>query len=277
MKSRNWISALVLPAVALSWAAVASAAPQAGPSARATAGTVGPATPQVIEEGQVIYDKRKDTLTANIKGSKLSEVLFMVARQSGMDVRMDPKTDRSVTMEFKDVPLERAVDRLTGQGLNVLKSFDSAGKGKKDLLIGLVILPAGQSDASTAVSLLSLDREIGMRAGQMYSQTAAGKRTGRQADLMAKRWQQRQKALTPAQQAAYAARMKQLEEKALEREKRRAEAKERREKHQADRLATLPPTARDRVEPGRKKPDPKLLEKARRDFAQPDNVPDGQE
>ncbi len=221
---------------------------------------------QPVVQSDVVYNKAKDTVSISSKGDMLSSIFSQIGKQSGIDIRMDPKIEVSVTINVKDMPLERAIDAMT-KGLNVLKSYESSGK-KKDLLVQLSILPAGQYDASTAISLMSLDREIGMRAGQMYSQSKAGKRKQREADLLAKRWQARQSSLNAQQQKAYQERLKALEERALVKEQQR-EAKEKKKAERLEkRLAGLPPQARERV---LNKPvlDKQKMEQARRDFSQP--------
>lgn len=220
-------------------------------------------TPAQAELGPMSYNRQKDTLSLEVKDEKLSSVLFRLGLQAALDVRMDMKVERPVTLSFKDVPLEKAVDRLTSQ-LNVLKSFEK--KGKKNLLVQVVVLPEGKYDASAATRLLDIDRELGLRAGQLYSQTADGQRTKRKADMLAERWAARQ--LTPQQRAAYEADLKRLEERALAREKRNEERKTQHEEQRAQVLESLPADARARRQ-NPVKPSAEQQARARAQFAQP--------
>lgn len=220
-------------------------------------------TPAEAALGPMSYNRQKDTLSLEAKNEKLSSVLFRLGMQAALDVRMDMKVDRVVTLSFKDVPLEKAVDRLTSQ-LSVLKSFEK--KGKKNLLVQVVVLPEGKYDASAATRLLDIDRELGLRAGQLYSQTADGQRTKRKADMLAERWAARP--LSPEQRAAYEADLKRLEERALAREKRNEERKAKQAANKAHVLESLPADVRaSRQNPA--KPSTEQQARARAQFAQP--------
>lgn len=161
-----------LPAVAM--LATALLLPLAATAAPAPAGAPGKPGAVSVKKPAVIYRKEGDLLAINASGEKLSVLLAELARQSGLEIRMDPKADRAVTMETRPLPLLQAVDALTAR-LNTIKQFGArpgaasgkaAGKNQKpaQLLIAITVLPQGQSDVSRAAPVLAPDKEIELRA-----------------------------------------------------------------------------------------------------------------
>lgn len=222
----------------------------------------------------VLYDRQQDTLSIQTKDHALSDILLRVSRQTGMDVRMDPKVERKVTMTLKAQPIERSLDRLLSQ-LSVLKQFKTEGKGKnqKDILVSITVLPEGQRDASSAQRLMSSDAELSYRAGVMSQyDKRAGVRSDIRNDQMVDRWKAREKTLTAKEKARYDKLKADMDRRTAAQEKKRAEKKaehDAREAAHAERQKERPGYA----ERATKKKDPALIEKARLEFAQPESDP----
>lgn len=152
----------------------------------------------------VVYDRRADRLSIAVDDQPLSDVLLQVARQSGIDVRLDPRADGPVTLHVDRLPPGEALDRLGRY--NVVRQYARAGK--KKLLVRVTVLPAGQADQSGASSLIAVDREVDYRAGEMSMAQEAMRRRGEPDDLVMQRWKARLGNLTPAQKERYDARQR---------------------------------------------------------------------
>lgn len=269
--------ALLLTLLVITPAAFATP-PTPGTTSKAVPGVAPKAAPKPAEASvaePVLYDRQQDTLSIQTKDHALSDILLRVSRQTGMDVRMDPKVERKVTMTLKAQPIERSLDRLLAQ-LSVLKQFKTEGKGKnqKDILVSITVLPEGQRDASSAQRLMSSEAELPYRAGVMsqYDKRATVRSDIRN-DQMVTRWKAREKTLTAKEKARYDKLKADMDKRTAAQEKDRAEQKARhdaREAARAERKKEIPGYAERAAN---KKKDPALAEKARLEFAQPESDP----
>ena len=203
------LPAVAMLATVLLLPLAATAAP-AGPAPASAPGKPGSVS---VKKPAVIYQKEGDLLAINANGEKLSVLLTELARQSGLEIRMDPKADRAVTMETRPLPLLQAVDALTAR-LNTIKQFGarpaavagktapaangkSAAKNQKpaQLLIAITVLPQGQSDASRAAPVLDPGKEIELRAERSLK--------GSDRYAVRERWQARLDKMPAKQKAGY--------------------------------------------------------------------------
>lgn len=216
----------------------------------------------------VLYDKQHDTLSLQAKDMSLRDILLQITRQTGMDVRIDPTVERKTTLNLKPLPLEKSVDTLLA-GLNVLKEFKTTGKGdkQKDMLVGIVVLPEGKSDPSTALRLMERDAELAYRAGVISQFDKRAKAKGIEKDMMVERWKTRAGKLSAAEKARYDKLKKDADRRTAEQEAQRAEQEAKRKKREEERIERLKqvPGGEKRLA---KKPDPEMAEKARKQFVQ---------
>lgn len=216
----------------------------------------------------VIYDKQQDTLSLQVADMSMSNILLQVSRQTGMDVRVDPTVERKTTLNMKPLPLETALDRMLS-GLNVLKEFKTTGKGKnqKDMLVGIVVLPEGKSDPSTALRLMERDAELAYRAGVISQFEKSAMSRSIKNDVMIERWKARAGKLSAAEKARYEQLKKNMDKRTAEQAAKRAEKEAKRKKMEEQRIERLKqvPGGEARLA---KKPDPEMAEKARKQFAQ---------
>lgn len=217
----------------------------------------------------IIYDKQQDTLSLQVADTSLSTILLQVSRQTGMEVRIDPAAERKATVTVKALPLEKSIDRLL-VGLNVLKEFKSTGKGQnqKDMLIGIVVLPEGKSDPSSALRLMERDTELAYRSGVLSQFEKRAQAKGIKKDMMIERWKVRAGTLSAAEKARYEKMKKEINERTAKQNAKRAEQAAVREKMEADRIERLKqiPGGEERLA---RKPDPEMAAKARKQFEQP--------
>ncbi|MFZ5724412.1 MAG: hypothetical protein ACOY33_12225 [Pseudomonadota bacterium] len=229
------------------------------------------AVPLAAPRVDVVYSKPDDKLSVNAVNAPLLAVLAEVARQTGLEIKADPKADREINQEFSNLPLPDALDRVTAK-LNVIKQYGKQGKGKeqRNLLIAIVVLPEGQTDASAALALLNPDAEATMRA------SLAGRTDGKKKrlDFTAERWNARVARMDPERRKKYEEQLRERLEKNAAKEKKRqemaAERKQRQDARDARRedLARKAAAARgEEYKP--RQPDPELARKAREEFAQP--------
>lgn len=213
---------LLLPAAVLAAPATTTTAP-AAPAAKPSA--PGKPAAEAAKKPAVVYLADRDQLVINARGEPLSQLLAELSRQSGLEVRLDPKADRPVTLETKPLPLLQAVDALTAQ-LNTIKQFgdrpkpltarpEPAGKaGAKTpakapaktaasaapLLIAITVLPKGQVDVSRATPVLAQGKEIELRAER--------NRKGHDRYTARERWQVRLDKMPPKMRANFEEKLK---------------------------------------------------------------------
>lgn len=232
------------------------------------------AVPLAPAKQDMVYDKKSDQLNATLVNAPLLAVLSDMARQSGLEIKADPKVDRLVTDEFKALPLATAVDRLTAK-LNVIKQFRKvAGKDKgksRSILVGLVVLPEGQTDASAALSLLDADKESAYRAS-LKARGAA--KNQQRSDMMTERWDARVEGMDDAQRARYEKKLKEETERAAalqaKRDKSEQQALAKKNERDARQLEQEKRRAAARGEEYKpQQADPEKAKQAQKQFAQP--------
>lgn len=214
----------------------------------------------------IVYGKTEDKITIKVKDQPLAAVLLDIARQTGLAVRLDPAVNKPVTLDITALPLATAIDRLTSR-LNTIKQFREVKVGgvRKNLLIGITVLPEGQVDASRARDLLDMDKELELRAGQGAKEAV---RVEKRMNMTMARWAEREKGLSPDRKKRLDAlrdkltrdRLANAQKDEAQRAERAAKAAERQQRHDARRAQT-----------GESKPayDPELAKKAATQFAQP--------
>lgn len=184
----------------------------------------------------VLYDKQKDTLNMNVTDMSLKRLLATIAIQSHIEVLFDDGAEQSISMAFDDAPLQKALE-------NLLRGSSYAFRYTRDnndraLLIGVTVLPEGDTGDGNAQSLLHAPGETFMHEKNKRSQSI--EQYERQ-EAYNQRWQARLKEMSDevrekAEKHA-ADRMKALDEKNAAREKRAQEAKEKREAFKGERKA----------------------------------------
>lgn len=211
---------------------------------------------------EVSYDKSADQLSVRAEAASLKAVLGQVALQSGLEVLFDEAADGPLTITIQPGSLEASVKQLLRGRSNIMR-YNKDNQGKS-LLIGVVVLPAGQTDASRARPLLDPKDEAFRFATR---QAASGKgqevdgyvSTGDRND---ERWQARLAEMpeklreqlakhTTERQAHEQEREQQRQRRAEERAAERAESEAFRAKirqKQQQRLDALDPETRSRFE-----------------------------
>lgn len=233
---------------------------------------------QQISASAVRYDPAADRLTLHVGNVSLVWALGEISRQSGLEVRVDPGIERQVSQEFRELPLDAAVGRLVS-GLNVIKAYGEDRGGRENLkaghkgklLVRIVVLPAGSSDASRAVPAFDPGKERGFRAAMSVR---ASRERGAAMDVVEARWQSRLAKMPAIERKKYeearAAQEKKYGEhedarqaREMERAGRKAQADARRQQDEDARLAGrgggAPAPALD----------PAMAEQARQQFPQP--------
>jgi hypothetical protein len=74
---------------------------------------------------RIVEYRHDDTLSVDVVDEPLADVLAEIARQSGAEIRGQPRDSRSVTARFDRVPLSQALDRmLAGQNYALIYGED---------------------------------------------------------------------------------------------------------------------------------------------------------
>jgi len=117
-------------------------------------------------------------------------VLVKIALKSGIEVLFDDEADEPLSISIQSVPLEDGVKQIL-KGRNHILRYDKNEKGKL-LLIGAMILPAGEQDRGQAKRLMAMDDEAYYRAKSQLSLEQV-----QQIDTANERWQTRLGELSP--------------------------------------------------------------------------------
>lgn len=224
------------------------------------AAPVADATPPAPADYPVLYLPAEDWLRVKVEDAPLIAVLAEIMRQSSVEIRIDPAADRRVSSAFDKLPLEEGIDRLTA-GLNVIKEFRKASDGS-NLLVSLVVLPAGKQDASAAVRAIDLKTEVGYQAGRV---ARAGNPTI--ASRAMERWQARLAQLPPETRKHYEALLAQQQERVAARAARQQSFEAREQKVREKLRAEV---ERIREDPALTPMDPERLARLRAQLAVPE-------
>ena len=169
--------------------------------------------------GQAItvnYDKANDRLSVNADSVSLMSVLGRIAQKSGIEVLFDDQADETVSVDIQSESLEQALKRLLkGRNHSMRYSRDSQ---QKLLLVGVMVLPAGEQNSGRARRLMSIEHEAYYRASNPLSLEQQHKM-----DLANERWQARLSEFPPARREMLEKQVAARLRKQAERDQRRAE------------------------------------------------------
>lgn len=147
------------------------------------------ATP--VQNPQILYDIKQDQLSIQAQDVPLKTIMSRIALVSGIEVMIDPATDRNVSANFKDESLEEGIRRLT-RGLNTIYQYSDRKPDARSLLISAQLLPMGKNDRSALVPVMSLEQEAVIRTMNQAGVAQKGTR-------LHQRWNLRLQNLPPAQ------------------------------------------------------------------------------
>lgn len=136
------------------------------------------------------YDRASDELNVIVDSVSLKSVLGRIAQQSGIEVLFDELADGTVSFNIQSQPLEAGLKEVL-KGRNHLMRY-SRDDQHKLLLIGIIVLPAGEQDSGRARRLLAIETEAYYRASSQLSIQQS-----QQMDVANERWQARLSELPP--------------------------------------------------------------------------------
>jgi hypothetical protein len=143
-----------------------------------------------VPAATVSYDKANDHLHVSVEAVPLKFVLGRIAQQSGIEVMFDDMADGPVTIDIKSSTLADGLKRIL-KGQNHMLRY-SRDEQEKLLLIGVMVLPAGEQDTGRARPLVAIDDEAFYRARSQLSVEQA-----QQMDMSIERWQARMSEMPP--------------------------------------------------------------------------------
>lgn len=139
---------------------------------------------------RVHYDKANDQLTVVADSASLKWLLGRIAQQSGIEVLFDDQAEDTVSIDIQSESLESGLKHML-KGRNHSMRY-SRNQQQKLLLVGVMVLPAGQQDNGRAKRLLAMDDEAFYRARSQLSLQQV-----QQMDMANERWQVRLGELPP--------------------------------------------------------------------------------
>lgn len=173
----------------------------------------------------VHYDPVTDHLS--IKASEVSQMTLLshLALKTGLEVSYDEQADRLMTIELTAVPLLSGLKQLLRENSHILHyGKDKAGK---KLLTGVIVLPEGKSDISSAHRLLKPEAEAFYHADRRAAMPAES--TAQAYDHTQARWGARLAEMPPELQQQL---QKLAEEKLAREQKQQAKQQKRAERQQ---------------------------------------------
>ena len=90
------------------------------------------------------YDKDSGRLTVRADNISLKKALTEVARLSGVNIMLDPATEKKVRINIRGLPLDKGIKRML-RGLSHSMIYEEQGKNKKVILTTVTILPDGKT------------------------------------------------------------------------------------------------------------------------------------
>ena len=198
------------------------------------------ATNEYTPATTISYDKETDHLSVVAAGSSLKSVLGRIAQQSGIEVLFDDKADEAINIDIQANTLEQGLQSIL-KGRNSVLRYSKDAQDKV-LLVGVTVLPVGESTSGNARRLMNTEEEAYQRARQELSSEQVDK-----INKASERWQTRLSEMSPEHRAALERRVnKRLLQQAklrqhLEEKRKRGEqiAQEMKAKRQAEREANL--------------------------------------
>lgn len=156
---------------------------------------------------RVSYDKTADRLSVSAQGVSLRTLMGQIALRSGIEVMMDARAERRVSVQIDALALVDAITQINQTGS--VAFFHDSVAGEKPLLVGVQILPMGEEDLSGLSALVDMRSEAVLR-----DQSAAPDALPRPAilDRVALRWQARIRSLAPQERERVLAHVRQTRE-----------------------------------------------------------------
>ena len=152
--------------------------------------------------------------------ASLKSVLGRSPQLSGIEVLFDDQADAPVSIDFQSQALEAGLKRILHGRNSVLRY--SKDDNANLLLIGVMVLPAGEQDNARAKRLVTMDDEAYNRARSQLSTQQT-----QQLDVATERWQTRLGELPPERRAAMEKRVNERVLKQIKRDQLRAEKRQR--------------------------------------------------
>ncbi len=122
----------------------------------------------------IIYDWQNDRLTVSLENVSLTQTLGYIANISGLEVLMDPKAEKQISADFKNLPMEKALQRLLGETSHIFL-YDSQPtetldlKSTSKIIVGVHILSTGENNNDILLPILAAKGEAFIREGYRYN------------------------------------------------------------------------------------------------------------
>lgn len=82
----------------------------------------------------------KGILSVSLRDAQLKDVLEEISRQGGIKIEMEKPVDHKITMEFKDLPLEKGLKKLL-EGADYYMVFSSGTTGRPYAIKKVKVIP----------------------------------------------------------------------------------------------------------------------------------------
>ncbi len=108
------------------------------------------------------YDGTTDVISIHAQQVELKRVLSSLTMRTGIDTRIHPEANRTISTDISQLPLTKAVKQLC-QPLNCIVRSASSQQDR-NMVIAIEVLPTGDESSEFLPSVIPLSQEMGMRA-----------------------------------------------------------------------------------------------------------------
>jgi hypothetical protein len=180
--------------------------------------------------GMVSYDKASDRLNVVADEASLKTVLGRIAQQSGIEVLFDDMAEESVSLDVKSETLESGLKQIL-RGRNHMMRYGRNDQ-QQQILIGVMVLPVGESDSGRARRIVAMDDEAVYRARRTPSLEQV-----QRMDMASERWRVRLSELPPQAREKLEKNVEKKIRRQAQLDQRRAEKLKQRQQWMAEREA----------------------------------------
>jgi len=196
--------------------------------------TLVPPQAQCATSPNVHYDAAKNQLSVRAENASLTDILSLLALQTGIKISMPPAAETKLDLDFSALPLETGLKRLLNSaGVSHLLLYGQGANNAAGIL-SLKILPSGGNNDGHRGQTIPAD---GRTAASINSADSALPPSVH--DSVRQHWAEHLATLPPAKQEQMETRLKQKQEQRQAEATRQAEHKAEQEQRRSERAARL--------------------------------------
>lgn len=115
----------------------------------------------VLAEGslQINYEKQTDRVSISASNISLTRLLTDLSAKTGIEVMIDPRTEKKISLLVKNRPLENALKKI-GKNLSYIILYDAPSDNTANsTILAYKLLPKGMTDSPNLISVDEINRK----------------------------------------------------------------------------------------------------------------------